>query len=181
MVGKLIVEGLKLAGGALVKAAKSPAVRKAVVNAAQKAKSVLSKSKDAAVKAAQKSKEVFKKGLTKAKQACKWVRTQARKLKKEPKVNRQKQDGHVSGTPQHANRLKVNKPTSTFSDRATADKLTQEAWLKGDPVKGRPGLREYNFGKPIGNGPNGGTQSWVRVHQSTNGQIHGHPSGPVKY
>jgi hypothetical protein len=95
------------------------------------------------------------------------------------KINVQKQAGHVKGTPQHKNRVKQNKPTSTFDDAATADRLTLEAWDKGQPVPGRPGVKDYDFGTPVGEAPGGGTQSRVRVHMDSSGEIHGHPSGPV--
>jgi uncharacterized Zn-binding protein involved in type VI secretion len=94
-------------------------------------------------------------------------------------IARQKQDGHVGGTPQNSNRIKQGKPTSTFDgDQAEADALTQQAWAQGSPVPGRPNVREFDFGRPIGTGPRGGRQSRVRVHQDADGRIHGHPSGP---
>ena len=98
---------------------------------------------------------------------------------KPPPIARQKQDGHVAGTPQNANRIKQGKPTSTFNgSKAEADALVQEAWAKGTPVPGRPGVKDYNVGKPIGTSPSGASQSTVRVHQDASGAIHGHPSGP---
>jgi hypothetical protein len=94
-------------------------------------------------------------------------------------ISRQRQDGHISGTPQNQNRLRQGKPTSTFQGDATsADALTREAWARGKPVPGRTGVREYEFGRRIGSGPRGGGQSAVRVHQDAEGRIHGHPSGP---
>lgn len=102
-------------------------------------------------------------------------------LPPEPAISRQKQDGHIRQTPQHQNRVKQGKPTSTFNgDAAEADRLTQEAWARGTPVPGRPGVRDHDFGRPIGTGPRGGNQSIVRVHQDADGRIHGHPSGPEK-
>lgn len=96
-----------------------------------------------------------------------------------PSISRQKQNGHVKGSPQNTNRIKQGKPTSTFNgDAAEADRLTQEAWQKGTPVVGRPNVRDYDFGQSIGTGPNGGGQSIVRVHQDAGGNIHGHPAGP---
>jgi len=69
-------------------------------------------------------------------------------------------------------------PTSTFDgDPDEADALTQEAWEKGTPIAKRPGVREYDFGRRIGVGPNGDGQSIVRVHEDAAGRIHGHPSG----
>ena len=96
-----------------------------------------------------------------------------------PPINRQKQDGHIAGTAQHRNRLKQNTPTSTFLPSEDADGLTREAWARGEPVPGRQNVREHDFGRPIGRGPNGGSQTKVRVHRSPKtGEIHGHPSGP---
>ncbi|QDS28020.1 hypothetical protein FPQ37_02110 [Burkholderia contaminans] len=54
---------------------------------------------------------------------------------------------------------------------------TDEAWSKGSPVPGRPNVRDHDFKTPIGFGPNGGTQTSVRVHQDNGGKIHGHPKG----
>lgn len=96
-----------------------------------------------------------------------------------PPINAQKQAGHVKGTPQHKNRTKQNKPTSAFENKAEAEKYTKEAWEKGTEVPGRPGVKDYDFGYPVGESPNGGTQSTVRVHMDSSGAIHGHPSGPV--
>jgi hypothetical protein len=96
-----------------------------------------------------------------------------------PEIADQKQDGHVKGTPQNKNREKQGKPTSTFDgDRQEADDLTQEAWQKGTPVPGRPNVKDHDFGRPIGKGPGGGSQTKVRVHQGNDGRIHGHPAGP---
>jgi hypothetical protein len=96
-----------------------------------------------------------------------------------PKISEQKQAGHVEGTPQYKNRVKQGKPTSTFDgDANTAEKLSLEAWAKGKGVPGRPGVKDYDFGRPIGTGPKGGKQTTVRVHQDAEGRIHGHPVGP---
>jgi hypothetical protein len=96
-----------------------------------------------------------------------------------PEIAGQKQDGHVKGTAQNKNREKQGKPTSTFDgDRQEADDLTQEAWQKGAPVQGRPNVKDHDFGRPIGTGPSGGSQTKVRVHQGNDGRIHGHPAGP---
>lgn len=94
-------------------------------------------------------------------------------------ISRQKQDGHIVGTPQNRNRVRQGTSTSTFDGNgAEADALTQEAWNKGTPQPKRPNVREYDFGRRIGKGPNGGGRSIVRVHRNTEGEIHGHPSGP---
>ncbi len=94
-------------------------------------------------------------------------------------IARQKQDGHIAGTPQYKNRIKQGKPTSVFSgSREEADKLVEEAWTKGSSVKGDPNVRDFDFGRPVGTGPNGGLQSKVRVHMDSGGLKHGHPAGP---
>ena len=90
----------------------------------------------------------------------------------------QKQAGHVRGTPHHLNRLKAGKPTSTFDDAASAERYTREAWAKGKKLPGRPGEKIHDFGRPIGHGHYGGTQSQVRVIKDKKGRIHGHPTGP---
>lgn len=93
-------------------------------------------------------------------------------------ISAQKQAGHVKGTPQYLNRVKHGKPTSAFDDAASAERYTKEAWALGKKVKGRPGVKDHEFGSPVGTGPKGGTQSRVRVHMDKRGRIHGHPSGP---
>jgi hypothetical protein len=98
--------------------------------------------------------------------------------KVKPQISRQKQSSHVKGTPEYKNRVKQGKPTSAFDNWEDAEKYTQEAWEKGKPVPGQPNKRDYDFGHPVGTGPNGGTQSIVRVHQDQAGRIHGHPKGP---
>jgi hypothetical protein len=138
--------------------------------------------KDGAKWAGRKAKE----GLDAAK---KWWKGDKKKKKKDeqcptgtcpptPKISRQKQDRHVEGTKENKQAIENGTPKSTFKDRETADRLTKEAWEKGTPVPNRPGVRDYDFGRPVGNAPGGGTQSTVRVHESSTG-IHGHPSGPV--
>lgn len=96
---------------------------------------------------------------------------------KPQKISPQKQAGHVKGTPQYNNRVKAGKPTSYFDDAVSAESLTQEAWQKGAPVPGRPNVRDYDFGKPIGTGTGGGKVTKVRVHMDSKGRIHGHPKG----
>ena len=96
-------------------------------------------------------------------------------------ISKQKQAGHVPGTPQNANRKKQGKPTSSFFGEKSGERLTQKAFEKGKPVPGRPNVREHDFGVSTGTGPNGGMQTRVRVHQDTKGRIHGHPSGPERF
>lgn len=100
-----------------------------------------------------------------------------KKISKNLKISTQKQAGHVKGTSQYKNRVKQGKSTSVFENAQDAERYTIEAWEKGTPVKGRPNVKEYDFGRPIGTGPKGGTQNRVRVHIDKEGRIHGHPSG----
>ena len=95
-----------------------------------------------------------------------------------PKRPNQKHTGHIWGTPQNINRIKQNKPTSSFFGPNSADKLTGIAASRGTPVPGRPGVTEMNFGFSTGSGPNGGMQRGVRTHTDRKGTVHGHPSGP---
>lgn len=95
-----------------------------------------------------------------------------------PRLSPQKQAGHVKGSPQYDNRIKQGKPTSAFDDMQSAEQLTLEAWQRGTPVPGRTNVRDYDFGHPVGIGPNGGVQTKVRVHKDRPGRIHGHPVGP---
>ncbi|MCC9312500.1 type IV secretion protein Rhs, partial [Kitasatospora sp. RB6PN24] len=94
-----------------------------------------------------------------------------------PHVSRQKQDQHVAGTKEYQKRIADGTPTSVFRNRAEADAYAQHAWDNGTPVPGRPHQRDYEYGKPVGRGPNGGWQTKVRVHQDQAGKIHGHPAG----
>mgnify|MGYP001566709771 CR=1 FL=1 len=99
-----------------------------------------------------------------------------------PPISPQKQAGHVPGTSQYNNRVKQGKPTSAFFGQQSGQQLTQQAWAKGQVVDPkRPNVREHDFGFSVGTGPNGGMQTRVRVHQDSQGRIHGHPSGPQRY
>ncbi len=95
-------------------------------------------------------------------------------------ISRQKQAGHVKGTPQYNNRIKQGTSTSYFDNWQDAERYTQEAWEKGTAVPGREGVRDYDFGRPVGTGSKGGSQGRVRVHMDSRGGIHGHPVGPEK-
>ncbi len=99
-----------------------------------------------------------------------------------PRINQQKQAGHLPGTPQYSNRTAQGKPTSAFFGDQSGEIATRIAEERGVPVPGRPNVKEYNFGIGIGTGPNGGIQTRVRVHTSpSTGEIHGHPSGPETF
>ena len=95
-----------------------------------------------------------------------------------PPIARQKQDGHIKGTPQYKQRLKQGKPTSTWDDPNEADSLTREAWRNGTQVPGRPRVRDYDAGRRIGTDPQGRPQTRIRVSQDGSGRIHGWPVGP---
>jgi hypothetical protein len=95
-----------------------------------------------------------------------------------PRRVSQQQQGHVRGTPQYRRRLEDGKPTSAFYNGRDANRYTYDAWHHGSPVRGNPRVREYDYGRPIGIGPRGGTQTRVRVHMDNQNDIHGHPSGP---
>jgi uncharacterized Zn-binding protein involved in type VI secretion len=97
-----------------------------------------------------------------------------------PDINKQKQAGHIKGTPQYKNRVKQSNPTSSFDNEADATKYTQEAWEKGAEVPGRPGVKDYDFGTRVGDAANGkGYNTQVRVTIDSAGKIHGFPKGPV--
>ena len=92
-------------------------------------------------------------------------------------ISRQKQDGHIRGTDEYKNRIKLGKDTSTWDDPEEADDLTREAWEKGEPVKGKPHQREFDVGRRVGPGPDGKPQTGVRAHKGK-GRLHGHPAYP---
>ncbi|EOT4001614.1 RHS repeat-associated core domain-containing protein, partial [Escherichia coli] len=96
---------------------------------------------------------------------------------KKIRINPQKQAGHIQGTPQYNNRLKQGKPTSAFDSQADVDKLVRDTLEHGNPVPNQPGKFDLETGSPVGTGPNGGTQSKVRVHIDSKGEAHGHPAG----
>lgn len=99
-----------------------------------------------------------------------------------PRINPQKQAGHIPGTPQHKNRLKQGKDTSSFFGKESGERATQIAHQRGTPVPGRPNVKEYDFGASVGTGPKGGAQTRVRVHESPKtGEIQGHPAGPEQF
>ncbi|MER6391230.1 polymorphic toxin-type HINT domain-containing protein [Streptomyces sp. NPDC001523] len=101
-------------------------------------------------------------------------------------ISRQKQDQHVAGTKEYQERLSNGTPTSVFATRSEADAYARYAWDNGYPVPGRPNVRQYDFGKPVGRGPiprDGSAPGWqtsVRAHIDGKGRVHGHPVGPVR-
>lgn len=92
-------------------------------------------------------------------------------------VSRQAQDAHLKGTRQYNERIRNGTPTSTFNSRAEAHAYAEFAWKNGTPVPGRPNVRNYEFGRPVGRGPNGGWQTKVRVHINGAGRVRAHPKG----
>jgi hypothetical protein len=95
-----------------------------------------------------------------------------------PRINAQKQAGHVSGTPQHTLRVSQGKATSTFRNAQEAEALTREAWANGTPLDAN--MRVHDFGRAVGTAPRGGGyQTQVRVSVDARGTIHGTPWGPV--
>lgn len=92
-------------------------------------------------------------------------------------IARKQQDGHIKGTPQYRERLKRGRPTSRWDDPAGADPLTREAWRHGTAVRGRPRVREWNAGRRIGAGPDGGSLTHIRVSRDQQGRIYGWPAG----
>jgi RHS repeat-associated protein len=96
-----------------------------------------------------------------------------------PGINKQKQAGHIEGTPQNIVRDSQGKPTSTFLNPSEANSLTEEGWAKGEQAGGQGNMRTYDFDRPIGAGPEGGFQTRIRVSIGSDGLIHGTPYGPV--
>lgn len=97
---------------------------------------------------------------------------------KEVKLNRQQQSSHVAGTPEHLNRIKQGKPTSTFFGARSGEALTRKTWETGTAVPGRPQMRERLYPHTTGVSPQGGFQRGVRVSINKRGEIHGYPYGP---
>ncbi|EJQ53069.1 hypothetical protein IEI_02057 [Bacillus wiedmannii] len=82
-----------------------------------------------------------------------------------PKVDAGKQGKHVPG---HGNNVSTKSQWGAGENGVVE---TQEAWVKGTPVKPDGSVRVHDFGKPIG--PNGETR--VKVHMDGKGNIHGYP------
>jgi hypothetical protein len=96
-------------------------------------------------------------------------------------IDPQRQAGHVQGTPQYLNRLKVGKAASVWNSEIDENPYTQYAWEYGNPTS-NPNLRTFDFQDPVGTGAYGGTQTQVTVSRNpTTGRIHGYPSGPIKW
>ncbi|WP_110945320.1 hypothetical protein [Paenibacillus phocaensis] len=76
-----------------------------------------------------------------------------------------KQGKHVPG---HGNNVSTK---SQWPSGQNGVQLTQQAWMKGTPVKADGSVKTYDFGKPVG--PNGETR--VKVHIDSKGNIHGYP------
>ncbi|PET29800.1 T7SS effector LXG polymorphic toxin [Bacillus cereus] len=82
-----------------------------------------------------------------------------------PKVDAGKQGKHVPG---HGNNVSTKSQWGAGKNGVVE---TQEAWVKGTPVKPDGSVRVHDFGKPIG--PNG--EMRVKVHMDGKGNIHGYP------
>ena len=82
-----------------------------------------------------------------------------------PPVDAGKQGKHVKGHNNH------NPDKSTWTNGVDSVAETQEAWVKGVPIPGRPGVRQHDAGRPVGTKGETG----VRVHGDKSGNIHGHP------
>jgi hypothetical protein len=92
-------------------------------------------------------------------------------------IARKRQDRHIEGTPQYRDRRDSGEPTSTWDEPGQADPLTREAWRNGTPVRGRPGLREWDAGRRVGAAPDGRSLPHIRVSRNEQGQIFGWPAG----
>ena len=93
-------------------------------------------------------------------------------------IKTQKQNEHILGTGNHANRVKQGGPLSVWDRGVNVDAMTRNAWINGTHVPGRPGVRDFEVGAPIGVAPGGGAQTKIRVHMDQQGCIHGHRAGP---
>jgi len=96
------------------------------------------------------------------------------------RIAAQKQAGHIRGTPQYANRIKAGKDTSTFFGRRSGERLTRDTYATGTRSTSRPGVIEKEYGVATGTTSRGSSQTAVRVHESADGRIHGHPCGPER-
>lgn len=110
-----------------------------------------------------------------------WIRAARRLDKHALEIAKQKQAGHVIGTPQYLNRLKNDTKTSAFFGEKSGEYLTQRAFREGRSPAKKPTVRDHEFGISVGSGPKGGMQTKVRVHQDQKGRIHGHPAGPERF
>ncbi|ASO21579.1 hypothetical protein FHR81_003223 [Actinoalloteichus hoggarensis] len=94
-------------------------------------------------------------------------------------ISDQKQNRHVLGTHEHAQRRRTTSGSSCFFDREEADRLCYAAWHRGTALDiARSHIREYDFGRPVGVDHTGRYQSRVRAHLDHRGRLHGHPCGP---
>ena len=94
------------------------------------------------------------------------------------KINKQKQAGHVPGTPQNRERQKQGKPTSTFFGAKSGDKLTQDTARNGTVIRTDPNggeTRRKNFGVTTGVDANGKFVTGVETRSDARGVVHGFP------
>ena len=76
-----------------------------------------------------------------------------------PTINQNKQLTHIKDSPASLNRIKSNKPTSTFPNKKIADYTTRKTYEQGKVVRTNPDgtkVLEHNFKAPVGTTPNGG-------------------------
>ncbi|MFE4977507.1 ricin-type beta-trefoil lectin domain protein [Kitasatospora sp. NPDC056651] len=106
-------------------------------------------------------------------QAAKVAVKEAKARYKMP-INFQQQQGHILGTTHYANRMKTNKPTSTWLSSKHADRLTRFANAFGRKTGGAGNERKLKMPFPVGRGMHGELQRVVRV-TSKKGKMHGSP------
>jgi hypothetical protein len=95
----------------------------------------------------------------------------------DPPIARKRQDGHIRGTPEYRERLRLGKPTTRWDDPTEADPLTREAWKSGVAVPGNPRVRDWDARRRVGADPHGGSLTHVRVSRDSHGRIYGWPAG----
>lgn len=95
----------------------------------------------------------------------------------EPPIARKRQDGHIKGTPEYRERLRLGKPTTRWDDPTEADPLTREAWRSGMAVPGSRSVRDWDAGRRVGADADGGSLTHVRVSRESHGRIYGRPAG----
>jgi hypothetical protein len=95
----------------------------------------------------------------------------------DPPIARRRQDGHIKGTPEYRERLRLGKPTSRWDDPTEADPLTREAWRNGATVPGSRRVRDWDAGRRVGAAADGGSLTHIRVSRDRQGRIYGWPAG----
>jgi hypothetical protein len=75
------------------------------------------------------------------------------------------------------NRVKQNNPTSAYDNHIDAERYTRKAIEKGTPIDKESGRFDLETGQRVGTGPHGGTQTKIRLHMDSKGNVHSHPAG----